>query len=95
MIHQERKAAIGKVVVVTGAGRGFFGRAIALRFGLEGAKVVVNDVNLAEAEAVSQEIVTNGGTALAITADVADKNSGGCYVHPTDCPLWHRRCIGQ
>ncbi|MBI3513634.1 MAG: SDR family NAD(P)-dependent oxidoreductase, partial [Proteobacteria bacterium] len=36
----------GKVVVVTGAGRGI-GREIALLLGAEGAKVVVNDVGAA------------------------------------------------
>ncbi|MEK9163657.1 MAG: SDR family NAD(P)-dependent oxidoreductase, partial [Chloroflexota bacterium] len=33
-----------KIVLVTGSGRGI-GKAIALRFGQLGAKVVVNDIN--------------------------------------------------
>lgn len=72
MISQERRTAIEKVVLVTGAGRGI-GRAIARRFGGEGAKVVVNDINQAEAETVAQEIVASGGVALAVAADVSNK----------------------
>ncbi len=60
-----------KVVLVTGAAGGI-GRAIALRFAEEGAKVVVNDIDAAAADAVVDEIVTGGGTAISAVADVAD-----------------------
>ncbi len=62
-----------KVVIVTGAAHGI-GRAIAQRFGSEGAQVVVNDVNAAGAEATTQAIITNGGSAIAVIADVSDKS---------------------
>ena len=63
----------GKVVIVTGAGHGI-GAAIARRFGLEGAQVVVNDVNREAAEQTAQAIAAPGGGALAIAADVSSKS---------------------
>ena len=45
----------GKVVIVTGAGKGI-GEAIAARFGSVGSSVVVNDVDAASAEAAAQSI---------------------------------------
>ena len=62
-----------KVVIVTGAAKGI-GRAIALRFGSEGAHVIVNDVDTVNAEATTQSIIANGGSALAGIADVSDKS---------------------
>ena len=59
----------GKTAIVTGAGRGI-GRAIALRFAREGAKVVATDISSPE-ETVN-EINKSGSVALAIAADVSD-----------------------
>jgi 3-oxoacyl-[acyl-carrier protein] reductase len=65
-----------KSCVVTGAGRGI-GRAVALAFADEGARVVVNDADGAAADAVVKEITESGGTATAHsepigTVDAAD-----------------------
>ena len=60
----------GRVVIVTGAGQGL-GRAHALAFAADGAKVVVNDTGEA-AEAVVAEIRAAGGAAVASLGDVSD-----------------------
>jgi 3-oxoacyl-[acyl-carrier protein] reductase len=57
-----------QVVIVTGAAHGI-GRAVAARFAVEGAKVVVNDLTEERAAEASHAI----GGAMGIAADVADK----------------------
>ena len=70
----------GRVVIVTGAGRGI-GREHALAFAREGAKVVVNDIGAgldgtatgeSPAEQVVAEIIAAGGEAVVNGDDVAD-----------------------
>jgi NAD(P)-dependent dehydrogenase (short-subunit alcohol dehydrogenase family) len=61
----------GKTAVVTGGGSGI-GEAIALRFAASGAKVYILDVRREPAEAVAQQIVKNGGQALAFECDVTN-----------------------
>ncbi len=60
----------GKVAVVTGSGRGI-GRAIAMRFVAEGAKVIINDVDKEVAEEVVNEIKSKGGQAAYVVASVS------------------------
>jgi 3-oxoacyl-[acyl-carrier protein] reductase len=61
-----------KVAIVTGAGAGI-GRAIALRFGAEGARVVVNDIDAPSARAAAQAILDAGGSAIGVPADVSQR----------------------
>jgi len=60
----------GKSAVVTGAGRGV-GRAHCLQLASAGARVVVNDIELAEAENVVAEICGRGGKAISSDADIS------------------------
>ena len=63
----------GKAAIVTGSSRGI-GKAVALRFAKEGAKVCVNCVATRDkAEAVAAEIKKAGGEAIVVQADVAKK----------------------
>lgn len=62
-----------RVALVTGAARGI-GRAIALRLGASGAKVIVNYQRQAEAAAaVCEQIERAGGRAIAVQADVNER----------------------
>lgn len=62
----------GRVAVVTGAARGI-GRAIALRLALEGAAVLVADLDAPEAERVADEVADRGGKARATGVDVTSE----------------------
>jgi NAD(P)-dependent dehydrogenase (short-subunit alcohol dehydrogenase family) len=73
----------GRVIIVTGAGRGI-GREHALLLGSEGAHVVVNDLgggpdgtgaDAGPAAAVAEEVIAAGGVAVASQADVADSDA--------------------
>jgi NAD(P)-dependent dehydrogenase (short-subunit alcohol dehydrogenase family) len=61
-----------KVAVVTGSSSGI-GKAIALRFGAEGAKVVVTARRMTLCEQTVAQIAKAGGEACAIQTDVADE----------------------
>ncbi|MCA1025582.1 MULTISPECIES: SDR family NAD(P)-dependent oxidoreductase [Cytobacillus] len=61
-----------KVAIITGAASGM-GKAEALRFASEGAKVIVADLNMEGAEAVVAEIKENNGEALAVKVNVTEQ----------------------
>ncbi len=78
----------GRVVIVTGAGRGI-GREHALELARQGARVVVNDLggstsgegkDLSPAQSVVQEIEKLGGTAIANGSDIADWDQSAALV---------------
>jgi NAD(P)-dependent dehydrogenase (short-subunit alcohol dehydrogenase family) len=78
----------GRVVIITGAGRGL-GRAHALAFAAAGAKVVVNDLgasltgegtDLTPAQEVVNEITGAGGSAVVNGDDVSDWEGAGAMV---------------
>ncbi len=63
-----------RVAVITGAGSGI-GRASALEFARQGARVVVADLNLAGALETVKQIKADGGHAIALETDVARPES--------------------
>ena len=60
-----------KVAIVTGGGAGF-GEGICRRFAVEGARVVVNDVNEQDGRSVADAICETGGEARFAFADAPD-----------------------
>ena len=85
----------GRVVIVTGAGGGI-GRAHALAFAAEGARVVVNDIGVgldgspagggSAAQGVVDEITAAGGEAVANGSNIADWDQAAGLVRPPSTP---------
>ncbi|HEX4071533.1 MAG TPA: SDR family NAD(P)-dependent oxidoreductase, partial [Planctomycetaceae bacterium] len=60
-----------KIAVVTGAGGGGCGRAVARRLAREGYRVVVSDIDAAGAKETALQIEADGGQAFAVRCDVS------------------------
>ncbi|MDK2798483.1 MAG: 2-hydroxycyclohexanecarboxyl-CoA dehydrogenase [Clostridiales bacterium] len=61
-----------KVAIITGAGRGL-GKGIAVKLAQEGAKIVVSDIDIDNANTTCREIKKAGGTAIAVKTNIAAK----------------------
>src|SRR5437868_6683764 len=72
----------GKVAMVTGAASGI-GKAIAQRFASEGAKVVIADLNLDQANATASEIKSAGAEARGVAMDVTSEDAVNAGVAAT------------
>jgi NAD(P)-dependent dehydrogenase (short-subunit alcohol dehydrogenase family) len=72
----------GKVALVTGGASGI-GRAVAEMYAREGARVVVSDVDESAGQETVSGILTNGGEALFLRADVSDPEDCRALVEQT------------
>jgi len=77
---------VGKVSLVTGAGRGI-GREIALTLARHGSAVSVVDLDLAAAKAVRDEIAAQSGKATAVRADVSNGSNVEAMFSATESGL--------
>ncbi len=72
----------GRSVIVTGAGRGI-GAAMAEALAAAGGKLAIADIDGATAEAIAARITAAGGTAIAIRADVTQRESIQAMIEKT------------
>lgn len=63
-----------KVAVITGGGRGL-GKAFALKYAEEGARIFIPDISLERAGETVAEIKAKGGEATAILTDISDETA--------------------
>lgn len=68
-----------KIALITGGGSGI-GRACALRFAGEGAKVCVADLDLPSANETAGQVAARGGTALAVEVDTTNEAANEAMV---------------
>lgn len=71
-----------KVAIITGAGSGI-GRATAILYAREGARVVVSDINVENGNDVVKEIAGEGGEAIFIKADTSSPEQNNALVNAT------------
>jgi len=64
-----------KVAIITGSSRGF-GKAFALRFAEEGAKLLLTTTNLERAEGTVNEVKAKGGEVAIMEADISHEDAG-------------------
>ena len=69
----------GKVVLVTGAGKGI-GRALAERFADQGCPVIINDIDEALVTGTVDAINASGGSAMGAVADVSNSEQVGAMI---------------
>ena len=72
----------GRVAIVTGGGGGI-GKATCIVFAQEGADIVIPEVNMTNATAVSEEIMALGRRCIVVETDVADGESVHAMVDKT------------
>lgn len=65
---------VGKVAIITGSARGI-GKATAVKFAREGAKVVICDVNVEQVNETVDELKNMGVEAIGLRVDVTDRES--------------------
>jgi len=68
-----QKSVVGEVAVVTGAGQGI-GKEIAKQLAVLGVKVACWDIKEKEAKEVAEDIVRDGGEAIAVIIDISNKD---------------------
>jgi 3-oxoacyl-[acyl-carrier protein] reductase len=78
----------GKVALITGGSRGI-GRAVALAFASEGAKVAVVGRNKDRCQQVTNQISKSGGSAVGIQADVASEADVAAMVEQVKAKWQH------
>jgi NAD(P)-dependent dehydrogenase (short-subunit alcohol dehydrogenase family) len=76
----------GKVALITGGGSGI-GRATALLFAREGAKVLVADYDPEGGERTAKTIAEAGGTAVFHAADVSNPQAVDALMHRSSRPM--------
>jgi len=83
------KNLLNKVALITGSGRGI-GKALALKFAKEGAKIVINDLDQEPADEAVAEIRSLGGEAVAVVGSVTEEGLLSALLQRLLMPLAHQ-----